>query len=296
MGRPIAIGLDLAKSVFRVHGVDGDGAVVLRRQVRRSQVPAFLQRPGPCVAGIEACWRAPHRARELTAPGHEVRPMPPACVKPHVKRGNTDAADAEAVCEAVTRPTMRFVPVKSAERQAALLDHRARDVLVRQRTRTVDAIRAHLAESGIVVAKRIHDPARLLAGRLRGLEERIEEATARITVARNGGPKRRSAGPPDWGHARLGAHCVERLRRDDTRCGGLPKRARLRRPARPDAPCAFVRRQGAVAADQQGGEQVPAPAALLGRDGKDQRPAGTACSPRSIRSRPAGPDAGAQTG
>jgi transposase len=200
MDQPITIGLDLAKSVFQVHGVDGDGAVVLRRQLRRSQVLAFFERLDPCLVGLEACSGAHHWARELGALGHEVRLMPPAYVKPYVKRGKTDAADAEAICEAVTRPTMRFVPVKTAERQAALLDHKARDFLVRQRTQTVNAIRAHLAEFGIVVAKGIHNLDRLiaaaqdvpaaarpaldlLAGQLRDLEESIEEATVRITAA-----------------------------------------------------------------------------------------------------------------
>jgi transposase len=217
MEQPITIGLDLAKSVFQVHGVDRDGAVVLRRQLRRSQVLAFFERLSPCLVGMEACSGAHHWAREIGACGHEVRLMPPAYVKPYVKRGKTDAADAEAICEAVTRPTMRFVPVKSAERQAALLDHKARDFLVRQRTQTVNAIRAHLAEFGIVVAKGIHNLDRLLAaaqdvpeaarpaldllaGQLRDLEERIEEATARITVAQGDDPlARRLATVPGLG-------------------------------------------------------------------------------------------------
>jgi len=143
--------------------------------------------------------------------------MPPAYVKPYVKRGKTDAADAEAICEAVTRPTMRFVPVKSVHAQTALLDHKARDFLVRQRTQTVNAIRAHLAEFGIVVAKGIHNLDRLieaarevpeaarpafdlLAGQLRELEERIEEATARITLAQGVDPlARRLATVPGLG-------------------------------------------------------------------------------------------------
>lgn len=123
MKQPITIGLDLAKSVFQVHGVDAEGRVVVRRQLRRSQVLAFFERLEPCLVGMEACSGSHHWARELVALGYEVRLMPPAYVKPHVKRGKTDAVDAEAICEAVTRPTMRFVPVKSAERQVALLDH-----------------------------------------------------------------------------------------------------------------------------------------------------------------------------
>ena len=115
MDQSITIGLDLAKSVLQVHGVDSDWAVVLRRQLRRSQVLAFFERLGPCLVGTEASSGAHHWARELGALGHEVRLMPTAYVKPYVKRGKTDAADAEAICEAVTRPTMRFVPVKSVK-------------------------------------------------------------------------------------------------------------------------------------------------------------------------------------
>jgi transposase len=197
MEQPITVGLDLAKNVFQVHGVDTEGTIVCRRQLRRSQVLVFFARQSPCLVGMEACAGAHHWARELAALGHEVRLMPPAYVKPYVKRGKTDANDAEAICEAVTRPTMRFVPVKSAERQAALLDHKAREFLVRQRTQTVTAIRAHLGEFGIVVAKGIHNVNRLLdaardvhstarpaldmlAGQLRDTQARIEEVTARI--------------------------------------------------------------------------------------------------------------------
>jgi transposase len=125
MEQSTAIGIDLAKSVFQVHGVGAEGSVVLRRQLRRSQVSTFFSRLEPCVIGMEACSGAHHWARELSALGHEVRLMPAAYVKPYVKRGKTDRADAEAICEAVTRPSMRFVPVKSANGQAALLDHKS---------------------------------------------------------------------------------------------------------------------------------------------------------------------------
>ena len=155
--------IDLAKTVFQVHGVDAAGAAVVKRKLRRGQVLEVFARLDPCLVGMEACAGAHYWARELTALGHEVRIMPPSHVKPYVKRGKTDAADAEAICEAVTRPTMRFVPVKSAERQAALLDHKTRDFLVRQRTQLVNTIRAHLSEFGIVVAKGIHNVDRLLA-------------------------------------------------------------------------------------------------------------------------------------
>jgi transposase len=131
------IGLDLAKNVFQVHGIDATGQAVVRKSLRRSQMLPFFGKLPPCLVGIEACGTSHHWARELTKLGHEVRLMPPAYVKPYVKRGKTDAADAEAVCEAVTRPTMRFVPVKSPEQQAALSMHRTRDLLVKQRTQLI---------------------------------------------------------------------------------------------------------------------------------------------------------------
>ena len=143
------IGLDLAKRVFQVHGIDAAGNVVVRKALRRAQVLPFFARLEPCLIGIEACGTSHHWARELIALGHEVRLMPPAYVKPYVKRGKTDASDAEAICEAVTRPTMRFVAVKSREQQAALSMHRARDLLVRQRTQLVNMMRGLLAEFGI---------------------------------------------------------------------------------------------------------------------------------------------------
>ena len=143
------IGLDLAKRVFQVHGIDVAGNVVVRKALRRAQVLPFFARLEPCLIGIEACGTSHHWARELTALGHQVRLMPPAYVKPYVKRGKTDASDAEAICEAVTRPTMRFVAVKSREQQAALSMHRARDLLVRQRTQLVNMMRGLLAEFGI---------------------------------------------------------------------------------------------------------------------------------------------------
>ncbi|MER5174119.1 IS110 family transposase [Thioclava kandeliae] len=197
MEQPITIGLDLAKNVFQVHGVDATGKVVCRRQLRRAQLLLFFSQLEPCVVGMEACAGAHHWGRELAALGHEVRLMPPAYVKPYVKRGKTDAADAEAICEAVTRPTMRFVPVKSTQTQAALLDHKARDFLVRQRTQIINAIRAHIGEFGIVVAKGIQNVDRLiatarnmpeaaraavdmLAEQLRGTQARIDAITARI--------------------------------------------------------------------------------------------------------------------
>ena len=150
------IGLDLAKSIFQVHAVDASGEIVVRKALRRAQVLPFFAKMPSCLIGMEACGTSHHWARELAKLGHEVRLMPPAYVKPYVKRGKTDAADAEAICEAVTRPSMRFVPVKSAEQQAALALHRTRDLLVKQRTQLVNMVRGLLAEFGIEMARGLH--------------------------------------------------------------------------------------------------------------------------------------------
>ncbi len=144
------IGLDIAKSVFQVHGVDAAGQVILRRQLRRRYVLAFFQKLPPCLVGIEACASSHHWSRELQALGHTVRLMPPAYVKPYVKRQKNDTADAEAICEAVTRPNMRFVPTKTIEQQSCLMLHRARHLFIRQQTAVINSIRAYLAEFGIV--------------------------------------------------------------------------------------------------------------------------------------------------
>jgi transposase len=157
------IGLDIAKRVFQAHGVDATGRAVLRRRLGRAEMLDFFRALPPCLVGIEACGTAHHWAREIRAFGHEVRLIPAAYVKPYVKRGKTDAADAEAICEAVTRPTMRFVPVKTAEQQAVLVLHRTRDLLVRQRTALVNALRGHLAEFGVVAPQGMGRVADLLA-------------------------------------------------------------------------------------------------------------------------------------
>src|SRR5438876_2580902 len=147
------IGLDIAKNVFQVHGIDAREKVVVRRQLRRSQVIAFFKALPPCLIGMEACATAHYWARELTKLGHKVRLMPAKDVKAYVKRNKNDAADAEAICEAVRRPTMRFVQVKSAAQQSQLMLHRTRDLLMRQRTQVINALRAHMAELGIVAAQ-----------------------------------------------------------------------------------------------------------------------------------------------
>lgn len=202
------IGLDTAKSVFQVHGVDASGRVVLRRKLRRGELLLFFGKIEACLVGLEACGGSHHWAREIAALGHEVRLVPPLYVKGYVKRGKSDAVDAEAICEAVSRPSMRFVPIKSREQQAALSLHRLRDMLVRQRTMLVNLVRSQLAEFGIVAPKgrrRLVDlaavleeaePARvpeLLADVLRealsqieGLDRRIEGLDRRIVaMARN---------------------------------------------------------------------------------------------------------------
>ena len=147
------IGFDLAKNVFQIHGVDTAGKVAITKQLRRGQVIGFFKTLPPCLIGMEACATAHHWARELKKLGHTVRLMPASYVKAYVKRNKNDAADAAAICEAVTRPSMRFVPVKTAEQQASLMLHRTRDLLIRQRTQLINAMRGHLAELGMVAAQ-----------------------------------------------------------------------------------------------------------------------------------------------
>ena len=144
------IGLDIAKSAFQVHGIDAEGKVIVRRQLKRRYVLSFFEKLQPCLIGVEACASAHYWSRELKALGHTVRLMPPAYVKPYVKRQKNDASDAEAICEAVRRPTMRFVETKTPEQQSCLMLHRTRHLFIRQQTSVINAIRAHLAEFGIV--------------------------------------------------------------------------------------------------------------------------------------------------
>lgn len=147
------IGIDLAKNVFQVHGITGNEEVAFNRPLRRAQMLPFFTKLDPCLVGMEACSTSHYWARELTRLGHEVRQIPPMYVKPYVKRGKSDAIDAEAICEAVTRPTMRFVESKTVEQQALLSLHRARTLMVRQRTQLVNALRSMLAEFGVYIAK-----------------------------------------------------------------------------------------------------------------------------------------------
>jgi transposase len=163
MGEVSTIGLDIAKSVFQVHGVDVDGAVVIRKRVSRAKVLEFFASLPSCLVGIEACPTAHHWSRKLQALGHTVRLMPPNYVKAYLKRSKNDANDASAICEAVTRPSMRFVSTKSEQQQSGLMLHRSRQLLVCQRTMLSNAIRGHLAELGIISAKGRNGTAELLA-------------------------------------------------------------------------------------------------------------------------------------
>jgi transposase len=182
MGEVSTIGLDIAKSVFQVHGVDGAGAVVMRRRISRAKMLEFFGELSPCLVGIEACPSAHHWGRELAALGHTVRLMPPSYVKAYLKRSKNDANDAAAICEAVTRPSMRFVPIKTKEQQAALLLHRARQLLVRQRTMLSNALRGHLAELGIVSAKGRNGIGQLLGIITDGVDPRVAPARAILDV------------------------------------------------------------------------------------------------------------------
>jgi transposase len=162
MGEVSTIGLDIAKSVFQVHGVDVDGAVVIRKRIGRAKLLDFFADLPPCLVGIEACPSAHHWGPELAGLGHTVKLMPPSYVKAYLKRSKNDANDAAAICEAVTRPSMRFVPIKTKQQQTALMLHRTRQMLVRQRTMLSNALRGHLAELGVVSAKGGNGTAELL--------------------------------------------------------------------------------------------------------------------------------------
>src|ERR1700689_3176412 len=176
MGEISTIGLDIAKAVFQVHGVDGEGAVVIRKRVSRAKMLEFFTELPPCLVGIEACPSAHHWGRELQLLGHTVKLMPPSYVKAYLKRSKNDANDAAAICEAVTRPSMRFVPIKTKEQQTALMLHRTRQLLVRQRTMLSNALRGHLAELGIVSAKGRNGTAELLRIIADGPDRRLSPA------------------------------------------------------------------------------------------------------------------------
>ena len=213
------VGLDIAKHVFQAHAADADGRAVAQVKLRRAQVLDYFRGLPPCLVGLEACATAHHWARELIALGHTVRLMPPAYVKAYVKRNKTDAADAEAIAEALTRPIMRFVPVKSVDRQSMLMLHRVRELLVRQRTMLATALRAHLAEFGIIapqgihriekLAAQVHDPAvpppardalKLLVAQLASTWRQIDEIEKKlVALHRTEAVSRRLASIPGVG-------------------------------------------------------------------------------------------------
>ena len=176
------IGLDIAKSVFQVHGIDAEGKVLIRRQLKRRYVLAFFQKLRPCLVGIEACATSHHWSRELKALCHTVRLMPPAYVKPYVKRQKNDTTDAEAICEAVTRANMRFVETKTPEQQSCLMLHRTRQLFIRQQTSVINAIRAHMAEFGIVAPVGRKGVEQLLAVITETKDQRVPEL-ARACIA-----------------------------------------------------------------------------------------------------------------
>lgn len=181
MGEVSTIGLDIAKSVFQVHGVDVDGAVVIRKRVGRAKVLEFFGRLRPCLIGIEACPSAHYWSRRLQGLGHTVRLMPPSYVKAYLKRSKNDANDAAAICEAVTRPSMRFVPIKSEQQQSGLMLHRSRQLLVRQRTMLSNALRGHMVELGIISAKGRKGTAELI--KIINADDERVPAAARVSLA-----------------------------------------------------------------------------------------------------------------
>ena len=263
MGDITTIGLDLAKNVFQVHAVDQAGNVVVRKRIRRGQVLAFFSGIPSCLVGLEACATAHHWARELIALGHDARLMPPNYVKAYVKRNKHDVADAEAICEAVRRPSMRFVPLNTTEQQSALMMHRARDLLIRQRTMLVNALRGHLAEFGLIEAQGLHKVASLVTIVVDEVDERVpdigtpgaegDRQPAQRYPDRNCRPRKassrvaqeQSSQPTSRHHSRHRAdhrHCD---RRDDRRSEYIPQWQRVCRLARAGATTELYRWQSA---------------------------------------------------
>jgi len=281
MGEVSTIGLDIAKSVFQVHGVDDAGAVVMRKRVGRSKVLEFFGSLSPCLVGIEACPSAHYWSRELQALGHTVKLMPPTYVKAYLKRSKNDANDAAAICEAVTRPSMRFVPIKTQEQQTGLMLHRTRQLLVRQRTMLSNAIRGHMAELGIISAKGRNGTAELLQIIADVADDRIPpvarfclELLARQYLALNAEVSavdkrihawhrscQESRDPRHWSDCR---HCVGCR---DRRLGSIPLGAQSCRLDRFSTQAALDRRQRTARQHHQAGQSLFAMAPRHRRDG-----------------------------
>ena len=286
MGEVSTIGLDIAKSVFQVHGVDDAGAVVMRKRVGRAKVLEFFAGLAPCLVGIEACPSAHYWSRELQALGHTVKLMPPSYVKAYLKRSKNDANDAAAICEAVTRPSMRFVPIKTQEQQTGLMLHRTRQLLVRQRTMLSNAIRGHMAELGIISAKGRNGTAELLqiigdaandlippvarfcldllARQYLNLSAEVASVDKRIQAwHRSCEESRRLEEIPGVGSDRR--HCPGRRGR---RLGCVPLRAQSCGLDRFSAQAALDRRQGAARRHHQAGQSLLAMAPRRRRQGR----------------------------
>jgi len=269
MGEVSTIGIDIAKSVFQVHGVDTDGAVVIRKRIGRTKILKFFTDLPRCLVGMEACATAHHWARELKRLGHDVRLMPPTYVKAYVKRSKNDAADAAAICEAVTRPSMRFVPIKSAEQQSALMLHRTRDLLIRQRTQLINALRAHLAELGLVAAKGREGLRQLVTIVMESCEEKLlsdarfacQAIVMQLHAAQtqiNGLDKRiiQAHRVKSQRYSRLRRDPIDGCCGDNDRSKGVQDWSRVRRLDRIGAAAELYGWQGAALLDLQAGRSI----------------------------------------
>src|SRR6476659_1884643 len=266
MDKVSTIGLDIAKSVFQVHGVDAAGAVLIRKRISRAKVLEYFGELPPCLVGIEACPSAHHWGRELQGLGHTVRLIPPSYVKAYRKRSKNDANDAAAICEAVTRPSMRFVPIKTKEQQTALMLHRTRQLLVRQRTMLSNALRGHLAELGIVSAKGRNGTAELLRIITDGADSRVSPAIRGIldVLARQYGAIGTEIASIDKSIMALQRGCEASRRLEDLLIGALS--CGLERIG---AEAAHQRRQRQARQHHQAGQSIFAVAAGRRSNGRD---------------------------